>query len=256
MPQIILDKATVVYPAKAHRRPSLKDLLIHGILGRTPPRRDVMGLDQVTLRVTGGECVGIIGRNGAGKSTLLRAVAGVYPLTNGLCRVEGSVCSLFDIAAGFEWNATGWENIRLRAYLQGETPATLADKIDAIADFAELGSMLDMPLKSYSTGRIMLLSFAIAAGCAPDVLLIDEFLSTSDVLVREKIVRQLIAMLRQGRTVLIASHDLAFLRPFCTRMLWLEKGGLRDDGPVEQVIEDYLGAAAAMKTAEHTSLVV
>src|SRR5262249_34989334 len=137
--------------------------------------RYVKALDQVSLRVDGGECVGIIGSNGAGKSTLLRTIAGVYPMAAGVCEVVGNIATLFAIAAGFELNATGWENIHLRAYLQGETPASLAAKLDAIADFSELRDMLDMPLRSFSTGRIMMLSFAIVTCCEPDVLLIDEF---------------------------------------------------------------------------------
>ncbi len=240
MPQVILGNVDLLYPALPHGRATLKDILIHGIFRRSPGRRaDVKGLEQISLRVDGGECVGVIGKNGTGKSTLLRAIAGVYPVTAGRRHIDGKVCSLFDIAAGFEWNATGWENIRLRAYLQGETPASLDSKLERIADFTGLGPLLDMPLKCFSTGRIMLLSFAIATCCEPDILLIDEFLSTADLQVRETIVAQLLGLLRQDRIVMIASHDLAFLQPFCTRALWLDGGRLRDDGPAEHVIENY-----------------
>src|SRR5437870_4745191 len=121
MAQILLDDVDLLYPLKLHRRATFKELIVQGLFRTQPTRPDhVRALDQIALRVEGGECVGIIGKNGAGKSTLLRAIAGVYPISSGCREVAGSVCSLFDIAAGFEWNATGWENIRLRAYLQGE----------------------------------------------------------------------------------------------------------------------------------------
>lgn len=241
MPHIALDKVDLHYPVRAHGRPTFKDFIVNGILRKpiTSPRY-VKALDQITLRVEGGECVGVIGRNGAGKSTLLRTVAGVYPSAGGTRDVQGKVASLFDIAAGFEWNATGWENIRLRAYLQGESPSSLRGKLCAIADFTELGDALNLPLKCFSTGRIMMLSFAIATCCEPEILLIDEFLSTGDLQVRERALARMMQMLRQSRIVVVASHDVVFLRQFCARVLWLEKGRIKEDGPAECVIENYV----------------
>jgi lipopolysaccharide transport system ATP-binding protein len=244
MPHVMLNNVDLLYPVKAHSRPTFKDLIVNGLFGKRIDRpRYVKALDQVSFRAGGGECVGIIGRNGAGKSTLLRTIAGVYPCAAGSRTVAGKVASLFDVTGGFEANATGRENIRLRAYLQGETPASLRDQFDAIANFSELGDMLDVPLRCYSTGRIMLLSFAIATCCNPDILVIDEFLSTGDLAVREKAVTRMIDLLRGDRLVIIASHDLAFLRQFCSRILWLDKGRIRDDGPAETVIDDYIRTA-------------
>jgi len=249
MPSISLENVDLLFPVKMHRRATIKDLLVPRVFRKPSHRPDhVRALDRVTLQAASGECIALIGRNGAGKSTLLRALAGVYPITHGQRQVFGSVCSLFDIAAGFEWNATGWENIRLRAYLQGETPASLESKLDCIADFTGLRDMLDLPLKCFSTGRIMLLSFAIAVGCVPDILLIDEFLSTGDLHFREKAVGAIVAMLRQGRLVMIAGHDLAFLRQFSTRAVWLDKGCIYQDGPAEHVIEHYLRTSLCTTT--------
>ena len=241
MPSIAFDDVMLCYAAKGHHQSTFKDLILHALLRRPMNARPpIKALDGVSFRVEPGECVGIIGRNGAGKSTLLRAIAGVYPLESGERVVDGHVNALFDIAAGFEWNATGWENIRLRGYLQGETPVTIHDKLAAIAEFTELGDFLDKPLKSYSTGKIMLLSFAIATCCNPDILLIDEFLSTGDVHVRAKAIFKMTEMLRDGRIVVAASHDLAFLGEFCTRVLWLDRGKLVEDGPAAFVIDRYL----------------
>jgi ABC-type polysaccharide/polyol phosphate transport system ATPase subunit len=248
MPQITFENVDLLYPVKAHRQTTFKDFIFNGIFRKPIARpKYVKALDQVSFHVGGGECVGVIGRNGAGKSTLLRAIAGVYASAAGTREVEGKIASLFDIAAGFEWNATGWENIHLRAYLQGETPNFLRDKLSAMAEFTDLGDMLDMPLKCYSTGRIMLLSFAIVTCCEPEILLVDEFLSTGDLQVREKAIAKMMEMLRQDRIVMIASHDLAFLRQFCSRVLWLDKGRIREDGPAEFVIESYIQATQSAK---------
>jgi len=247
MAQIVLGNVDLLYPTKVHSRPTLKELLFSFLGNHGQASKMVQGLDSVTLRIEGGECVGVLGRNGAGKSTLLRAIAGVYPISAGSCQTDGKIASLFDIAAGFEWNATGWENIELRAYLQGETPTTLRDRLDAIVEFTDLRDMLDRPLKCFSTGRIMLLSFAIATCFDTEILLIDEFLSTADVQVREKAIERMLEMIRANGIVMVASHDLAFLRQICNRAIWLEQGRVREDGPTECVIESYLSSAQTKK---------
>ena len=243
MPRIELSNVDLVYPTQAHRRRSLKDLLVRGFSDRASA--EVRGLNNVSLQIGGGECVGVIGRNGAGKSTLLRAIAGVFPIANGERHMDGTICSLFDIAAGFEANATGLENIQLRAYLQGETPRTLHAKLPDLIEFTGLSDMLEKPLHCFSTGRIMLLSFAVALCCEPDILLIDEFLSTADLHVREKIVDRLVHMIRSERIVMIASHDLSFLQTFCTRVLWIDRGVIVDDGSTERVIHDFITTTSA-----------
>jgi ABC-type polysaccharide/polyol phosphate transport system ATPase subunit len=245
MAHVHFENVDLLYSARSQGRATFKDFILNGLFRRSTSRPALKALDQMSFRVDDGECVGIIGRNGAGKSTLLRTIAGIYPLAAGRRDVQGSICSLFEIAAGFEWNATGWENIRLRAYLQGETPGSLQAKLPRIAEFTELGEQLDLPLKCYSTGKIMLLSFAIATCCEPDLLLVDEFLSTGDLHVREKVFNKMVELLRQSRIVMVASHDLAFLRQFCTRVLWLEKGRIHEDGPAERVIENYTRAMKA-----------
>src|SRR5262249_21624394 len=113
---------------------------------------------------------------------------------------------------------------------------------------------LHLPLKCYSTGRIMLLSFAIATCCEPEILVIDEFLSTGDLQVRARAVGRMLDMLRQDRIVMIASHDLAFLRQICSRVIWLEQGRIREDGPTEWVIENYVGSMDAAQPAESTTV--
>src|SRR5205807_2707022 len=138
------------------------------------PAMTVRALHDVTLCVREGERLGILGHNGAGKSTLLKVLAGIYPPTAGRRSVEGRISSLFDIALGFEPDATGWENISYRGYLQGETPRSIRGKVQAIADFSELGPFLDMPVRYYSAGMMIRLAFSIATSIKPEILLVDE----------------------------------------------------------------------------------
>ena len=145
-------------------RLSLKEYLVRGLFrSAANPLMDVQALNGVTLRVGEGERLGIVGHNGAGKSTLLKVIAGIYPPTSGERRVSGRICSLFDIMVGFEMEASGWDNIRFRSYLQGETPRTLRDKLPAIAEFSELERFLNVPLKYYSAGMLVRLAFSIAS---------------------------------------------------------------------------------------------
>jgi lipopolysaccharide transport system ATP-binding protein len=239
-----LDHVSLDYPLRACKV-GLKEFVVRGLFGRERLWRHVRALDRVSLRVGHGERVGVIGPNGAGKSTLLRAVAGIYPVSGGRRRVEGSVSSLFEIAVGFEREATGWENIRYRAYLQGETPATLGPKLEAIARFSELGAFLDLPLRCYSAGMVMRLAFAIATSGEPDVLLIDEVFSTGDLAFQRKAEARMRGLIRRANLVIMVGHDLRYLGDFAERVVWLEGGRVRADGPAGEVIGNYVGQQGA-----------
>ena len=141
------------------------------------PLRVVPALHDVSFVLRPGDRLGIIGRNGAGKSTLLKLLAGIYPPTSGRRHVEGRISSLFEIALGFEMEASGWENIMYRGYLQGETPRHIRAKIQPIAEFSELGEFLNMPVRYYSAGMMVRLAFSIATAIEPEILIVDEVLS-------------------------------------------------------------------------------
>src|SRR5437764_393082 len=176
MARIDLDRVGLTFRVrKQEGRLSLKGYLVRGLFLRTPAATmDVQALQEASLSFRPGDRVGIIGHNGAGKSTLLKLLAGVYEPTRGKRHVEGRISSLFDLMLGFEPEATGWENIRYRGYLQGETPRSIGKKLDAIAEFTELGDFLNMPVRYYSAGMLVRLAFAIATSIEPEVLLIDE----------------------------------------------------------------------------------
>src|SRR6185295_445149 len=163
MASIVLDNVDLEYPLR-DQQVSLKEYLLKGVFRKRLLKRPtfVHALRQVTVRIGEGERVGIVGHNGAGKSTILRTIAGIYPIKRGRCVIEGTICSLFDIMLGFEPEATGWENIHFRSYLQGAAPAEVKEKLREIGEFTELGTFLDLPVRCYSSGMAMRLAFAIA----------------------------------------------------------------------------------------------
>src|SRR5262245_58193457 len=181
MARIELARVSIHFSVRQARRITFKEFLVRRMFrGSVNPLMEVHALKGVDLSVRDGERLGIIGANGAGKSTLLKLIAGIYPPTEGKRVVEGRISSLFDIALGFEPDATGLENIWYRGYLQGETPKSLKSKVDAIAEFSELGKFLEMPVRYYSAGMHVRLAFSIATAIEPEVLLVDEVLSVRD----------------------------------------------------------------------------
>src|SRR5262249_39437454 len=155
---------------------------------------------------------GIIGHNGAGKSTLLKLLAGIYPPSSGTRVVRGRISSLFDITLGFELDASGWENINYRGYLQGESPQSIKAKVGEIAAFAELGEFLDMPVRYYSAGMMIRLAFSIATAIDPEILIVDEVLAVGDLAFQQKATERIRSMMAQAKLMVIVSHDLDRLK--------------------------------------------
>ena len=169
MTVISLENVGLVFHVRRHGRISLKEYLLHGFFRRRKENSfEVRALEGIDLRIGEGERVGIIGPNGAGKSTLLKLLAGIYPPASGQCTVRGKISSLFELSLGFEPDASGWDNIRYRSYLQGETPRSIRAKMDDIAAFSELGQFLDMSIRYYSSGMLVRLAFAIATVIEPE----------------------------------------------------------------------------------------
>jgi homopolymeric O-antigen transport system ATP-binding protein len=203
------------------------------------PAMTIHALSDFSLTAADGDRIGIIGHNGAGKTTLLKMLAGIYPPTEGTCVVEGRICSLFDITLGFEQDATGWENITYRAYLQGETPATLRAKIDDIGAFSELGDFLTLPVRNYSAGMRMRLAFAIATSTNPEILLIDEVLAVGDMAFQIKARARMRELMSASRLMVVVSHDLNTIKETCNRVFWMKHGKIVRQGVTEEVIQAY-----------------
>lgn len=243
---IDLDRVGLTFRLRPAGRGNFKEFVLRHLRRQPPPRRPrVRALNQISLRIGEGERVGVIGPNGAGKSTLLKVLAGIYPPSRGVRRVEGRISSLFDISLGFEPDATGWENIRYRGYLQGETPASIRAKMPSIAEFSELGDFLDQPVRYYSAGMALRLAFAIATTIEPEVLLLDEVIGVGDLSFQQKARQRLLEMMAKARLMVLVSHDLEAISRLCGRTVWLDHGRVRQDGPTNEVIAAYTHAAVA-----------
>jgi ABC-type polysaccharide/polyol phosphate transport system ATPase subunit len=251
MPLIEFEDVDLVYPVRENRGITLKDFIVKGIFRKKYKERwkTVQALHGVSFRITDGERIGIIGNNGAGKSTLLRTIGGIYPVSKGQRHVEGACCSLFDIGVGFEPAATGWENIRYRSYLQGETPKGIKEKMQSIADFTELGEFLDLPVNCYSAGMNTRLAFAIATSSAPEILLVDEVFSAGDLTFQKKAESRMRDFMDRAKIVIMVGHNLSFLEQFCTRVFWLDRGRIMRDGPARQVVAEYQGHISELLAA-------
>jgi ABC-type polysaccharide/polyol phosphate transport system ATPase subunit len=172
-------------------------------------------------------------------------LAGIYPPTRGQARVEGRIGSLFEISVGFEPEATGWENVYFRGYLQGSSPRSIRRQAQGVADFSELGSFLDLPVRYYSAGMTLRLAFAIATEIDPEVLLIDEILSAGDMAFHAKASQRIKELMAQARLMVLVSHDLDAVRRLCNRALWLHQGQVRQMGSVKEVIDAYKTSGAS-----------
>jgi ABC-type polysaccharide/polyol phosphate transport system ATPase subunit len=237
---IRLDDVCLTFRVYRNGRMPLKEWLLCSLLRqRKNPVIEVPALRHVSFEVREGERLGIIGRNGAGKSTLLKVLAGIYRPTSGACTVEGRVCSLFDIALGFEMDANGWDNILYRGYLQRETPRTMRAKAAAIAEFSELGEALDMPVRYYSAGMLVRLAFAISTAIEPEVLLVDEVLAAGDKGFQIKARQRMRELIDKAKLIVLVSHDLGALARLCDRVLWLDRGHMREVGPTAETIAAY-----------------
>jgi ABC-type polysaccharide/polyol phosphate transport system ATPase subunit len=251
MARIELDGVSLTFQVRKQRGLTLKEFLLRGMfLQSKNPVMEVRALHDLSLQIGQGERVGIIGHNGAGKSTLLRLLAGIYMPTAGRLVVRGRLSALFDIALGFEGEATGWENIAYRSYLQGETPASVRAKKMAIAEFSELGEFLNMPVRYYSAGMLVRLAFSIATSIEPEILLVDEVLSVGDLAFQNKARERMRHMMAKAHLMVMVSHDLDAIEKTCTRALWLHHGQVARTGPCAEVIAAYRASVQQVQPSQ------
>jgi lipopolysaccharide transport system ATP-binding protein len=182
-----------------------------------------------------------MGPNGAGKSTLLRTIAGVYEPSSGNINVNGNISSLIDISLGMDMEATGYENIRMRGIMMGMKLKQIKTIEEEIAEFTELGKFLELPIRTYSTGMNMRLAFAVATLLRPEILLMDEWLSVGDEAFRKKAEKRIEDMLETTKLLVIATHSKDLVLRRCTRVIWLEHGHVKMDGPPDEVVPHYFG---------------
>ena len=226
---------------------SFKRAVLDRVLRRESraPAAEFWAVRDVSLRIEQGERVGVLGANGAGKSSLLRLLARIYPPTTGELRVRGTVAPLIEMGAGFNPELSGAENILFNGALLGFRRKEMLRKVEGIYEFTGLREFADLPLKYYSSGMYARLAFAIATEVDPEVLLIDESLGVGDTAFVAKAKARVLGLLDRSNVVVIVSHDLASLRELCTRGVWMDKGRVVADGPIDEVIDHYLANVAA-----------
>ncbi len=196
-------------------------------------------LRDVSFRLPSGQALAVVGANGAGKSTLLSLVAGILYPDAGRVKTRGSIAALLELGSGFHPDLTGRENVFLNAALLGLSRKQARGRFSTILDFSELADFIDEPLRTYSTGMVMRLAFAVAVTVDPDILIIDEAFAVGDQRFQAKCVRKIMEFRHAGKTLLCVSHGADILQQLCDTALWLDKGRTRMQGSVSEVLEAY-----------------
>jgi ABC-2 type transport system ATP-binding protein/lipopolysaccharide transport system ATP-binding protein len=240
---ITLTNASVELPIYNAAARSLRNSIFRRIGGKVGSNSSdvvtVKALNDITMSVNPGDRLAILGHNGAGKSTILRVFSGAYEPSSGTAEVSGSVSSLLDITMGMDPELTGAENVILRGAFVGLSIKEARDRIAEIEEYSELGGFMNLPIRTYSSGMILRLAFAVSTVRHRDILLLDELISVGDRSFVAK-ARQRIETMIDGASILVlASHDLDTVKQYCNRAILLQSGNLIADGPVEDVIERY-----------------
>jgi lipopolysaccharide transport system ATP-binding protein len=246
MNHIKLDDVSVHFALFEPGARSLRKKVIHAATGGKLAR-DVKGhtvvkaLNHISFDIREGERVGLLGANGAGKTTLLGVLAGVYEPNIGRATIQGSVGSLINITLGTDAESTGRENILLRAALLDIPRQEILGRMEEVIEFSELGEFIDLPVRTYSTGMNMRLAFSVATMLRPEILLMDEWLSVGDKDFTVKAEKRMSELLDASKILVVATHSKPLALQQCTRLIWLENGGVKMDGPVEEVAKAYFG---------------
>lgn len=242
--KISLKKVNVDIPVFNSQGRSLKKTVMGiatgGKIGLTESGKTIIrSLHDINLTILPHERVGLIGHNGAGKSTLLRVFSKVFTPSSGEAIIEGKIGSLIDISLGIDGEATGIENIFLRAALLGIPKKEVEKALPDIIDFTQLGNFLEMPVRTYSTGMHMRLAFAVSTMISPDILIMDEWLSVGDEAFQKTAESRLNKLIERSNVLIIASHSRQLIEKCCTRVIWLEHGEIKMDSSPQEVCPHY-----------------
>ena len=197
-------------------------------------------LKDINLDIHKGESVALIGTNGSGKSTLLKLMTKIIYPNKGKIITKGKLTSLLELGAGFHDDFTGRENIYFNASIFGLTKKEIDARLDEIIKFSELEEFIDNPVRTYSSGMYMRLAFSVAINVQAEILLIDEILAVGDKHFQDKCFKKLMELKKSGKTIVIVTHDMEKVKQFCDRAVWLYEGKIRDDGPVDKVLSEYI----------------
>ena len=241
---IVVEGVGKLFRRYVERPRALSERIVRGWRRAQPPE-PFWALRDVSVRVGRGRALGVIGRNGAGKSTLLRLVGGIGRPTEGRVATYGRLRALLELGSSFHHDLTGRENIVVAGVIAGLTRREVLDRFDAIVKFAELETFIDNPVRTFSSGMLMRLAFAVAVHTDPEILLVDEVLAVGDLGFQYKCLERIAEFRRDGCAVLIVSHDTATMQNLCDDILWLRGGEVAAYGEPREVIDRYVGESMA-----------
>jgi ABC-type polysaccharide/polyol phosphate transport system ATPase subunit len=230
---------SITYRTTFERKPTLKQALVRFGRGQRAVK-EVEAIKNVSFEVRNGTSMGIIGSNGAGKSTLMRAMAGILPPTSGSIEVWGRASTLLALGVGFNQSLSGRENIILGGLAAGLSRREVEERADEVAEWTELGDFIDMPMRTYSSGMSARVGFSVAVHMKPDILMIDEALSTGDAHFREKANAKMTELRDSARAMFLVSHGLGSIKEMCNEAIWLDRGKLMMRGEPGQVVNAYM----------------
>lgn len=239
-PVIVLKDVGVRYRLPSEKIPTLKEYVIRALRGQVK-QQTFWALQNINLEIYPGEVFGVIGPNGAGKSTLLKVVSRVLRPTKGRVRVVGKVAPLLELGAGFDFELTGRENIFLNGAILGFSKREMERRLDRIVQFAGLGDFIDAPLRTYSSGMVARLGFAVATDERPEILIVDEILSVGDTEFQTRSFERIQSFQAQGTTILLVTHDVGRVETMCQRAIFLSHGQIVAAGSASHVVDRYLG---------------
>ncbi len=236
---------------------SLKKTVLAAASGRLGEDRQhrmvVQALRDISFTLRPGDRLALVGGNGAGKTTLLRTLAGIYEPVAGRLRVEGAVGSLLDVNSGMNNELSGRENIMLRGLYNGMSRAATAGLVEDVCDFAELGEFMELPVRFYSSGMAVRLAFAMATAIQPQVLLMDEWFLAGDANFLDKARARMESLVRTAEILVLSSHMENIVLEWATRVIWLDHGRVREDGPAREVMGHYLNMDLSLPQLANTA---
>ncbi|RSN33523.1 ABC transporter ATP-binding protein [Amycolatopsis sp. WAC 01416] len=245
MVSIEVEGAYVDFPIFDAKTRSLKKQVlgkVGGNIGTDAKVPIIEALRDISLSLSHGDRVGLVGHNGAGKSTLLRLLSGIYEPTRGSARVVGRIAPVFDLGVGLDPEVSGHENILIRGLFLGMSRKEMAKRVDDIAEFTELGDYLHLPLRTYSAGMRVRLALGVVTTIDPEILILDEGLGAIDAAFLAKARERLVDLARRSGVLVFASHSDELLRELCSTALWMDEGGIRARGSLDEVLATYHGA--------------
>lgn len=237
---ISLKNISISFPVMNSNQIFLKNSILNSLIGGSLNHSNnithIEALKNISLCINSGEKIALVGHNGSGKTTLLRLLSGVYPITTGEAKIQGSINSLIDIHLGINEEFTGRENVKIRSLIMGISKKNYKQFEEEVINFSELGYFIDMPIRTYSAGMKIRLAFAIATSVSSDILIMDEWLFTGDAKFQQKVNKRLSQNIDNSRIFIIATHNNDLILKNCNRAILLEKGKIIDDGNPKQIL--------------------